>query len=119
MSIGQLCDARCIAIFDKIKLSIYKEGQLLLSGRRNPNNGLWDVPFDQNHTNKMNYIISKDKSKTQLAQYLHGCALSHSLKILQDAVDCGNFISWPGITDLKFKKLLKAPLATIIGHMDQ
>ena len=103
LSIGQLCDAGCIAIFDKIKLSIYKDGRLLLSGRQNPNDGLWDVPFDQNHTNKMNYIISKDKSKTELAQYLHGCAFSPSLKTLQDAVDQGNFSSWPVITDLNLK----------------
>ena len=70
----------------------------------NYQDGLWDVPFFPD-INKINYIISKDKSKTELAQYLHGCAFSPSLSTLQAAVKKGNFISWPGLEDLNFKKL--------------
>ena len=35
------------------------------------------------------------------------------------AVNKGNFITWPGIDDLKFKKLLESPIATTLGHLDQ
>ena len=31
----------------------------------------------------------------------------------------GNFISWPGIDTVKFKKLLSPTLATLLGHLDQ
>ena len=119
LPIGQLCDAGCIAIFDKHYLQIFKDERLVLSGQRNKADGLWDVPFNNSSNTKMNYIISKNKSKTELAQYLHGCAFSPTLKTLQDAVDKGNFISWPDIDDLNFQTLLSAPLATILGHLDQ
>ena len=117
LSIGQLCDLGCIAVFDKNKLQIFKGPNLVLSGKRNHTDGLWDVPF-RNTSDKINYIISKNKNKTELAQYLHGCAFSPTLSTLQKAVKRGNFLSWPGIEDLNFQKLLKAPLATILGHLD-
>ena len=48
LSIGQLCDHGCIAIFTKTLLLIFKNGKLTLSGKRNLRDGLWDVPFEQN-----------------------------------------------------------------------
>ena len=32
LSIGQLCDDNCIAVFSKLKLRVYKNGKLLLTG---------------------------------------------------------------------------------------
>ena len=103
LSIGQLCDDGCIAIFEKSKLSILKNGKVILSGHRNSTDGLWDVPFNQ-YENKINYIISRDKNKTELAQYFHGCAFSPVISTFQECIRRGNFISWPGIDDLNFKK---------------
>ena len=40
LSIGQLCDDGCIAIFEKSKLSILKNGKIILSGHRNLTDGL-------------------------------------------------------------------------------
>jgi len=119
LCIGQLCDDGCIAIFEKLKLSIVKNGKIILSGHRNFVDGLWDVPFQQNKIHKINYIISRDKSKTELAQYFHGCAFSPVISTFQECIRKGNFISWPGIDDLNFKKLLKTTEATLKGHLDQ
>ena len=67
----------------------------------------------------MNYIIQKDKSKLELAQYLHACAFSPKQSTFQECIDRGNFITWPGIEDIRFKRLLHKPLATSLGHLDQ
>ena len=74
--IGQLCDEGCITLFNKKILNIFKDDSLVLNGTRNKQDGLWDVPFEQNN---MNYIIHQDKNKLELAQYLHGCAFSLSI----------------------------------------
>ena len=109
----------CVAVFTKFNLKVYKYRCLVLSGHRNTTDGLWDVPFKNNTSHKMNYIISKDKSITELAQYLHACDFSPTLKTLQNPVKKGNFISWLGIDDLNFENLLRAPLVTILGHLDE
>ena len=62
LSIGQLCDDNCIAIFSKFRLRIYKNGKLLLTGIRNWTDGLWDVVVPQIHHN-INMIVQKDKTK--------------------------------------------------------
>ena len=56
--IGQLCNDDCIAVFDKRKLLVYKKGTLILCGRRNWNDGLWDVDIKPMSPRKsLNYII--------------------------------------------------------------
>ena len=83
LSIGQLCDDGCIAIFEKSKLLILKSGEIILSGHRNLTDGLWDIPFKQKRMHKINYIISRDKNKPELVQYFHGCAFSPVISTFQ------------------------------------
>ena len=84
LSVGQLCDDDCVAIFDKHAMHIYKNAQIILSGNRNKTDGLWDVAFPNqprisenttiNNTSlQANAIIEKNMPKTHLAQYLHAC----------------------------------------------
>ena len=47
LSIGQLCDDNCLAIFGKHDLEVIKDNNIILRGKRNFQDGLWDVPFDQ------------------------------------------------------------------------
>ena len=128
LSIGQLCDQGCIAKFSEKALHVFKNGELILSGQRNKVDGLWDVPFPTNNgmyyiknkvLPKVNYIITRDKSKTELAQFLHATAFSPRISTFQKSINKGNFITWPGIDELSFKKLIGSPLATELGHLDQ
>ena len=48
LSIGQLYNEGCIAIFDKRKLLILKNGNIILFGARNLSDDLLDVLFKQN-----------------------------------------------------------------------
>ena len=116
LSIGQLCDEGCIAIFLKQRLYIFKHNECILQGKRNLQDGLWDIPFPDS---KMNYIVTKDKDKLELAQYLHGCAFSPAITTFQKSINKGNFITWPGIDTINFKKVLGTPIATHCGHLDQ
>ena len=66
LSIGQLCNNGCVAIFDKYKLYIIQNGKLVLSGTRNFDDGLWNVPFKKKDINNIYYIMSRDKNKKTL-----------------------------------------------------
>ena len=103
----------------KIKIIHPEEWIIILSGHCNLTDGLWHVSFNQKGIHKINYIISRDKNKTELAQYFHGCAFSLVISIFQECIRKVNFISWPGIDDLNFKKLIKTTKATLKGHLDQ
>ena len=41
LSIGQLCDDGCIAMFDKHRVAIIKDNAVILTGRRDPKTKLW------------------------------------------------------------------------------
>ena len=78
LSIGQLCDDDCSALFTKKELKIYnKSNTLILSGCRNQTDGLWDVtltsaqPPPHTPTHTANIIMRFDKTKPELAQYYH------------------------------------------------
>ena len=80
---------------------------------------MWDVPFNTKSTQQINYIISRDRNKTELAQYLHGCAFSPVISTFQQCIKNRNFITWPGIDDLNLRKLIDHTEATIKGYLDQ
>ena len=118
LSIGQLCDDNCIAVFSKLKLKIYKNEKLLLTGIRNWTDGLWDVVVPQFEQN-INMIVRKDKTKMELAEYLHKCAFSPALSTFQKAIRKGHFITWPGIHEINFEKHISNIVPTAKGHLDQ
>ena len=71
-----------MTLFTKENLFVIKNDNLILQGLRNENDGLWDVIFPRQwyiyikdevktKTQSINYIIQTDKSKLDLAQYLH------------------------------------------------
>ena len=127
LSVGQICDDDCKVLFTKNDVKVIKDDKIIIQGQRSPTDKLYNVHLPQpsnNNTlqstkcNTINYIIRKDKSKTDLARYLHACAFSPSLSTFTQAIKNGNFITWPGIQNLNFKQLLGTPLATAQGHLD-
>ena len=86
ISFGQLCDDGCEVILKKKVCDIYKNNKIILRGTRNLIDGLWDIPLIKQPTvspppklilpsdhsdHKLNVIIRKDKTKMELAQFLH------------------------------------------------
>ena len=121
ISIGQLCDDNCIVIFTKNKFYVTKKGKYLFQGRRNNKDKLWDWTKYKTPSpkNSINYIITRDKTKLELAQYYHAALFSPAISTLTKAIKNGNLITWPGIDNLNFKDLIGTSLATELGHLDQ
>ena len=59
------------------------------------------------------------KTKADLVQYLHRCALSPVLHTWTKAIDAGYFATWPSLTSELVRKHLPKLLATAIGHLKQ
>ena len=120
LSIGQLCDEGCIiAIFNKTNLSVLKENKVTLKGTKNLTDELWDVQVKRKSIQVINYTISRDKIKTELAKYLHGCAFSRVILTFQQCINKRNSISWPSIYGLNFKRVIETTEATIKRYLDQ
>ena len=124
VSIGQLCDQDCIAVFDKQKLHIFRHGELVLDGVRNHVDGLWDIVFNPTLKNPpviqhANVIVRADQTKTNLAEYFHKCLFSPPLVTIQMAVRLGHLSTWPGIRKLNFLKLIYDTIPTAKGHLNQ
>ena len=90
--------------------------------------GLWDIKLPSSETNivstqsnnvNMNYIITTDKSKLGLAQYLVATAYSPTISTFEYAIANGNFVTWPGTTEVNFKKLIGTTLLIEKGLIDQ
>ena len=89
ISLGQLCDDDYTVFLDKQKIVVNKNKKIILHGRRNSSDGLWDIHFPtekfkkyittkalKENKNQLNVIIHKDKTNQELAAYLHACAFS-------------------------------------------
>ena len=100
VSLGQLCDDNCNIILDTNTIKVFKEKTLILTGTRNPRDGLWDIPLKPKHlqitqpsVHKLNVILRKDKTKQELANYLHACCFSPTVSTFIQAIRNGNFDS--------------------------
>jgi hypothetical protein len=126
ISIGQLCDDDCVALFSKYQVDIIKDGKIIIKGKRNTTNGLWNIPLapksdtspssstKQHLTNSM---IRSKQTKSGLAAFLHGYAFSPSISTFLVAIRRGHFSSWPGLSESLITKHLKKSTATSKGHL--
>jgi hypothetical protein len=134
LSIGQLCDVGCKAVFRKRDLQIYDEDhKLVINGKRNPADGLWDIdipstksaPSDHSNTKgqpqyrRANAVLQLHKTKAKLAQYLHAACFSPLPSTFVQAIKKGHFITWPGLTAELITKHLPPSIATEKGHIKQ
>ena len=92
LSVGQLCDHNCIILFGKYFCGIRHKNELILQGKRNFSDGLYDVPLPShnslpttsNNVNlKINYVTKHDKTKLEMAQFLHAALFSPYIKTIQ------------------------------------
>ena len=90
ISLGQLCDDNCDILLTKSTLIAKKNNTIILTGTRNKTDGLWDVPLNapslipkqQPQQQQANIIIRKDKTKMELAQWLHEVVAVQNLLLL-------------------------------------
>ena len=101
---------------------------VILKGLRNFKDGLWDIQLpmastpNRHHnstvTHKLNVLVPKCQTKTELAQFYHAAICSPVLRTLQQAIHNDHFLSWPGIDKINFEKYITDTLAIDKGHLD-
>lgn len=142
LSIGQFCDDGCVVIFHKDLVVVAKHNQLLLQGKRNNHNGMWEIPLPlqiplphklKKHNTELffinsssatpthcaNGIIKKESTINDLINFLHGACFSPSKSTWINAIKRNYFLGWPGITVKAVRKHLTPSPATAKGHLDQ
>ena len=101
-----MCDDDCTAIFTKKFLHILKDDRIILQGYRNLLDGLWDIPLLSSKNvpsintiknNALNFIVHKNKTDHEIAQYIQGCLFSAPASAIQRAIKNGNLIGFPAI----------------------
>ena len=130
ISLGQLCDDNCIALFTRYGVKILKNNQVIITGKREPN-GLWSIPLTPQPSLQAtdfpltppplqaNGILRLDKTKQQLAMYHHAALGSPSTSTLLRAIRLGHLLTFPGLTTQLISKHLPQSIATALGHQDQ
>ena len=68
---------------------------------------------------KINIIIRKDKTKQELATFLHASCFSPVLSTFNKAIENGHFNTWPGLSSNLLKKHLPPSIASAKGHLNQ
>ena len=136
LSISMLCDEGYMAIFDKIRVYIIKDGIVLLSGIRDPRTNLYMVnitpdnnqvqpELDIKHMQNLGGIEKfannayEIKVQKDLIFYYHKCCFSPVASTWRVAIENGNFNTWPGLTSKAVQKYFPDSIATAKGHMKQ
>ncbi len=105
ISLAQLCDDDCIAIFTRYDVKLLKNNEVIITGKRMAN-GLWSLPFHSPSPHQANGILRTDRPKQELATYLHAALGSPATSTLLRAIRRGHLITIPGpTTDVNTKQL--------------
>ena len=99
LSVGQLCDAGCKALFDEDQVHIItKLGTILLTGFRDPTTRLWLTPISTQTTPiPLANIVNFSTKAKDIVAFLHAAFYSPALSTLRQAL-MRNFITIPGLT---------------------
>ena len=117
ISLAQLCDDDCTAIFSKNNVKIVKMNTVIINGTRTPN-GLWTIPITP-PLHQANGILRLDKTKQELALYYHATLGSPVSSTLLRAIRRGHLVTFPGLTTRLISKHLPKSMSTTLGHQDE
>jgi hypothetical protein len=118
VSIGQLCNHDCVAVFRKHNATVYHDGEAILQGHRNYSNGLWycNIPHPKNYKcNKLHPTFTV----AQRVAYYHACLGSPPLSTFCHAIDAGHLVTFPTLTSTQVRRHPPQSMATHQGHLDQ
>jgi hypothetical protein len=132
LSIGQLCDHGCKAVFTHSKVTITRDDLIMLTGTRSiATNGLWTLdPLDPSSlaapsnpitgsVNAMFHTTLAHATITNRIAFYHARLSPPSLSTWCQAIDAGHFPSWPGLTSSAVRKYPPQSIPMHQGHLDQ
>ena len=120
VSIGQLCDADCVASFTKDDVQISYQNKIVLTGPRCPTTKLWmleAVPEPTWHNVALSAIGSAKPA--DLVAFAHASLGSPALTTLDTALKKGFVPGFPGLSAKSLRKHPPQSVAMHKGHMDQ
>ena len=102
-----------------------KNNEVILKGKRDKNNGSWNIPL-KGHTNtnsnekqikhQANALIQDGKTKQELAQFYHACTFSSVSSTWIEAIKNNYFQRWPGLTAELICKHIPKSMETAKGY---
>ena len=130
ISVGQLCDSGCIALFNQHDVSVLFNKQVILQGKRDISTGMWNVelptqkpassqPPDPNAIQHTAQSAIAAETLGERIAFLHACAGSPAISTFRKAIQAGFYTTWPELTAERVDKYLVTPAATVQGHLDQ
>ena len=119
ISLVQLCDNECITILDKNEINVVKYSKLVLKGHRKKADGLCCTPISRPLRHIDHAIITRDKTKTEIIQYLHVCCFGPIPRDFLKEIKNGNFLPWPGLNNKKLLRHLPPRIETALGRLDK
>ena len=137
ISIGNICNEGYVAILGKVHLCIVAmeksppnsalrvpENQDALQGGRNPANGLWSLPFENDEpfndrtSLKCNSMLARESLPDRIA-FLYAVLFSLTRRTLCAAIDKGFLTTLPGLVYASVRNHLPKSIATAKVHLDQ
>ena len=112
-------DNYCISILDKNEIIVIKYYKLILKGHANKSDGLWEIPITRPLRHRSHAIIIRDKTKTEIIQYLHVCCFGPIPRDFLKEIKNGNFLPWPGLNNKKLLRHLPPRIETALGRLDK
>ena len=99
ISIAKLCDAGCIAIFDKhtVAIKLKNSNKIIPQGTRCPITGLWKIPITTNPVTHMANSITQPKTTAELVQFSHATLGSPPLSSFKEAIKKQLIQGFPGL----------------------
>ena len=67
----------------------------------------------------LNILTTRDKTSYELANFLHVCVGSPTIRTFQQAIKNNFFATWPGIHKLNMKYRITDHTNIAMGHLDQ
>ena len=95
-----------------------KKKTLILKGHRNNTDGSWEIHISRPLRHHVHGIITRDNTKTELIQYLHGCFFRPIPRTFLKAIKNGDLITLVGLNNQHFLKHLPPSIITALVHLD-
>jgi hypothetical protein len=123
LSIGQLCNAGCLATFSSSHVDVTLHGTVILHGTRSlATNRLWTVtlPSSSFPTPQQSFAGTlQTGSPSELVAFAHAALFSPSLSTLTKALSKNYICNFPGLSQSLLSKFPPNSVATAKGPLDQ
>ena len=117
ISVWFLCDNGCAITLENQEISVHKNGQEIIKGRRNKKTGMWEVPLENQQVESVTNNNMKKTSKTELVQHLHTALFGPTAASPINSIKQGLLKMWPGLSEKLIKRHLEKSRNMTMVHL--